>query len=53
MKLVKMLLVLICFTFMSTGCRHDHYDHEEKSTKKEKSGHSHKETEKKDENHRH
>ena len=51
MKTVKLLIVLIGFTFMSTGCRHDHHDHQ-KSSETEQSHHTHK-NEKQDEKHRH
>lgn len=51
MKTVKLLIALISFTFMSTGCSHDH--HETKPSKTEKSNHSHKTDRKLDETHRH
>ena len=53
MRTVKLLIVLISFSLMSTGCRHDHYDHEGNSSKTEKSNHSHKTAKKADEKHRH
>ncbi len=50
MKLIKTLVLLISFTFMSTGCRHEHHDQKSSNTKK--SNHAH-ETKKEDEKHRH
>ncbi len=51
MKTVKLMIVLIGFTFMSTGCRHDH-SHEEKTSEKEKT-HQSKDKEKTHGNHSH
>lgn len=36
MKSIKILIMLLCFTFMGSGCRHDHH-HEEKLPKESKS----------------
>jgi len=53
MRTVKLLIALISFSLMSTGCRYEHHGHEGNSSKTEKSNHSHKTDEKADEKHRH
>ncbi|SOD13298.1 hypothetical protein SAMN06297358_1125 [Pedobacter xixiisoli] len=50
MKTAKLLIVLIGFTFMSTGCRHDH---KSKSSKTEKSNDSLEIDKEAKKNHRH
>lgn len=52
MKTVKLLIVLVGFTLMGTGCRHEH-NHDEKSLKKVDPQRSHQATGKTHENHRH